>query len=345
MSGSRWPGGGPGGGGRRGWRVDRVGSVGWSSGGRSSWRCQRRIVAGVTSSPRRRRTGSSRVRAAIRARSVQLIRGRGVRRWSTASWWRRTRISISLVVSDRSLQHDPAQELGEHPVDQPQRHRRIMPGACRDERQVSGCVHSFGHLQGGPPRSVTPTGRFGCSTSVVAGPRPSSTDTPAGSPPSPSPTTATWARRRRPIARSASGRRRGAASSAPSPSRTASPASPSPRTTGRSWREVHAAGCGPAGVSQAPVGCAVTPRMCTRRVACSMTKNAYSRRRVIVSRCEQADARGSRAPGLAGTPTRVVPARRGAGSTPAAWRIVQTVEAPIWTPRPACRVPERGHSA
>jgi hypothetical protein len=27
-------------------------------------------------------------------------------------------------------------------------------------------------------------------------------------------------------------------------------------------------------VSQAPVGCAVTPRMCTRRVACSMTKNA-----------------------------------------------------------------------
>ena len=27
-------------------------------------------------------------------------------------------------------------------------------------------------------------------------------------------------------------------------------------------------------VSQAPVGWAVTPRMCTRRVACSMTKNA-----------------------------------------------------------------------
>jgi hypothetical protein len=34
------------------------------------------------------------------ARSVPLIRRRGVRRWSTASWWRRTRISISLV-SDR----------------------------------------------------------------------------------------------------------------------------------------------------------------------------------------------------------------------------------------------------
>jgi len=33
------------------------------------------------------------------ARSVQVSRGRGVRRWSTASWWRRTRISISLAVS------------------------------------------------------------------------------------------------------------------------------------------------------------------------------------------------------------------------------------------------------
>ena len=31
----------------------------------------------------------------------QLIRGRGLRRCSTASWWRRTRISISLAVSDR----------------------------------------------------------------------------------------------------------------------------------------------------------------------------------------------------------------------------------------------------
>ena len=28
-------------------------------------------------------------------------------------------------------QHDPVQELGEHLVDQPQRHQRIMPGTCR----------------------------------------------------------------------------------------------------------------------------------------------------------------------------------------------------------------------
>ena len=44
-------------------------------------------------------------------------------------------------------------------------------------------------------------------------------------------------------------------------------------------------------VSQAPVGCAVTPRMWTRRVACSMTKNAYSRCRVMVSRWNRSQAR------------------------------------------------------
>jgi hypothetical protein len=36
-------------------------------------------------------------------------------------------------------------------------------------------------------------------------------------------------------------------------------------------------------VSQESVGWAVTPRMWTRRVACSMTKNAYSLRRAMVS--------------------------------------------------------------
>ena len=36
-----------------------------------------------------------------KARSGQFIRGRGLRRCSTVSWWRTTRISISLVVSDR----------------------------------------------------------------------------------------------------------------------------------------------------------------------------------------------------------------------------------------------------
>ena len=92
------------GGGRRGWRVGRGGVGGWVVQREAmSWRCQRRIVAGVTSSPRRRRAGSSRVSAAMRARSIQFIRGRGVRRWSTASWWHRSRISISLAVSDLLL--------------------------------------------------------------------------------------------------------------------------------------------------------------------------------------------------------------------------------------------------
>jgi hypothetical protein len=44
-------------------------------------------------------------------------------------------------------------------------------------------------------------------------------------------------------------------------------------------------------VSQAPV----TPRMCTHRVACSMTKNAYSRCRVMVSRWNRSQARIGRA--------------------------------------------------
>jgi hypothetical protein len=52
---------------------------------RTSCRCQRRIVAGVTRNPRRRRAGSRRAGAVMTARSLQLIRGRGVRRCNTAS--------------------------------------------------------------------------------------------------------------------------------------------------------------------------------------------------------------------------------------------------------------------
>ncbi len=52
---------------------------------RTRCRCQRRIVAGVTTNPWRRRAGSSPARVAITARSVQLICGWRVRRWRTAS--------------------------------------------------------------------------------------------------------------------------------------------------------------------------------------------------------------------------------------------------------------------
>ena len=47
------------------------------------------------------------------------------------------------------VQRDPAQELGEHLVDQPQRHQRIMPRHLpRTTGQVRDCVLSFGHAQG-----------------------------------------------------------------------------------------------------------------------------------------------------------------------------------------------------
>jgi len=45
-------------------------------------------------------------------------------------------------------QHDPAQEIDEHLVDQPQRHHRIVPGCLsRTNGQVRGCARSFGHRQ------------------------------------------------------------------------------------------------------------------------------------------------------------------------------------------------------
>ena len=46
-------------------------------------------------------------------------------------------------------EHNPAQEGGEHLVDQPQRHQRIMPGYLpRTNGQVTGYARSFGHPQG-----------------------------------------------------------------------------------------------------------------------------------------------------------------------------------------------------
>ena len=69
-------------------------------------RCQRRIVSGVTSSrkPWRRALGITLSRAASRARSAQVTFGRpGCRRCSTASWWRRIKIS---AVFHASLRRD-----------------------------------------------------------------------------------------------------------------------------------------------------------------------------------------------------------------------------------------------
>ena len=94
----------------------------------TSCRCQRRMVEGVTISPSRRRAGSSRARAAMRARSAQ----RHPRPWCAPLQHR------ELMAQDEDLdvlggvgadaQHHPAQQLREHQVDQLQRHRRIMSG-------------------------------------------------------------------------------------------------------------------------------------------------------------------------------------------------------------------------
>ena len=99
------------------------------------------------SSPRRRGVGSSRVSALIRARSVQLILGRGVRRRSTASWLRRTRISMSLLVSDRArstIQPRSVENIW-------QISRSATGGSCRPfvgcEAAGQRVEPSFGHRQ------------------------------------------------------------------------------------------------------------------------------------------------------------------------------------------------------
>jgi hypothetical protein len=124
-----------------------------------SWRCQCRMVAGVTSSPRRRRTGSGRVRAAIRAV------GPGHSRARRAPLEHR-----ELMAQDQDLdvlggvgsgvQHDPAEELGEHLVDQSQRHQRSMPGTCRGRmgRSRAVCTVSGTHTREPSVRPRTASG-------------------------------------------------------------------------------------------------------------------------------------------------------------------------------------------
>jgi hypothetical protein len=110
----------------------RPGLVGWVVQRRViSWRCQRRIVVWgdeqAEASAGREQSGEGGDQGAIGpahpgARRASLEHGQ-------------------LVAQDKDLdllggvrsgpQHDPVQEFGEHLVDQPQRHQRIMPGTCR----------------------------------------------------------------------------------------------------------------------------------------------------------------------------------------------------------------------
>ena len=114
----------------------------------TSWRCQRRIVEGVTSSPSRRRAGSSRARAAMTARSVQLTSaavvcvvaarpvdgaGRGSRSpWRCRSGRAAPSSSAASRTSGRSASAPPADHAG-------------LARAAK--RQVNGCEHRFGHPQ------------------------------------------------------------------------------------------------------------------------------------------------------------------------------------------------------
>ena len=78
---------------------------------RTMSRCQRTIVSGVTSSrsPWRRAFGITPSRVASRARSAQFSFGRrGCRRCSTASWWRRIKISVVFHISSRRDSRNPA---------------------------------------------------------------------------------------------------------------------------------------------------------------------------------------------------------------------------------------------
>ena len=97
--------------------------------------------------------GSSRVRAAITARSVQRIRGRGVRRLQHGELVTQDQDLDLLGGVGSSAQRHPAQERGEHPVDQHQRHRRIMLGCGRRRTGRSAGVRGFGHPQGAGDRA------------------------------------------------------------------------------------------------------------------------------------------------------------------------------------------------
>jgi hypothetical protein len=84
---------------------------------------------------------------------------------------------------------------------------------------------------------------------------------------------------------------------------------------------------------QAPVGWAVTPRMCTVRVPISIANKTYTRRRKTVPACRKSAARIPEAWEVRNC-RQVGDARRGAGLSPAAARIRRMVPSPTRWPRP-----------
>src|SRR5215472_9884833 len=87
---------------------------------------------------------------------------------------------------------------------------------------------------------------------------------------------------------------------------------------------------GPAAPS-IPRGLAVTPPRCIRRVPCSMNTRTYTLLSSAVSTCRKSTATIPEAWAFKNC-RQVVPARRGAGSMPAARKISQTVDGATVTP-------------
>jgi len=84
-------------------------------------------------------------------------------------------------------------------------------------------------------------------------------------------------------------------------------------------------------VTQAAVGCAVTPRIRIRRVACSMTARTYIVAPVSVVVSKKSAAMMAWAWERRNA-AHVLLVRSGAGSTPASFKISQTVDAATFTP-------------
>jgi hypothetical protein len=102
------------------------------------------------------------------------------------------------------------------------------------------------------------------------------------------------------------------------------------------------------GGGDGPVGCAVTPRMCTRRLATSITNSTCSRRRVTVSTQKKSVANNPAAC-VRRNVRQLGPPRRGAGPTRALARIRRMVPAPTrWPSRRSSpwirRCPHNGFS-
>jgi hypothetical protein len=97
-----------------------------------------------------------------------------------------------------------------------------------------------------------------------------------------------------------------------------------------------------------PLGCAVTPPRCIRRVPCSMNTSTYMRFSSTVSTCRKSTARIPAAWACRNC-RHVGPERRGAGSMPAARRISHTVDGATAMPsfasfrRGSAGIPSRGN--